>query len=112
MAQLLPHDEDPYIIEFPAQEFVLNGARQKMRPLQVKATIVRWKIGEQVIACSYGLSPVTAHRVSRKWKIESEWACIFTATFIDDTGDGVFRVLVLGGLREDLVPRWAKSPRS
>jgi hypothetical protein len=112
LAQLLPHDEDPYVVGFPAQEFVLNGARQKMRPLHVKAAVVRWKIGKDIIAYSYELIPVTAHRVGGQWKIETEWGCIFTTTFIDDTGDGVFRVLVPGAHTEDLVPRWAKQPES
>jgi hypothetical protein len=43
VAEVLAHSEDPYVVEFPAQEFVLNGSRQRMRPMQVKATIVRWK---------------------------------------------------------------------
>jgi len=44
--------------------------------------------------------------------VESEMACVFTATFIDDKGDGVFRVLVPGPFTPDLVPRWAKSQKS
>jgi hypothetical protein len=108
VAELLPHDEYPYIIEFPAQDFVLNGARQKMRPAQVKAGIVRWKIDGHIIAYSYGLIPVTARRVNGKWEVQSELGCIFAATFIDDKGDGVFRVLVPGALTADLIPRWAQ----
>ncbi len=110
--QLLPHDEHPYIIAFPAQEFILNGERQRMRPVQAKASIVRWKIDGRVVAYSYGLIPVRAHRVGGQWKVESEMACIFQATFIDDKGDGVFRILVPGALTADLVPRWAKLPQS
>jgi hypothetical protein len=109
VAELLPHDEYPYIIEFPAQDFVLNGARQKMRPAQVKAGIVRWKVDGHIIAYSYGLIPVTARRVNGKWEVQSELGCIFAATFIDDKGDGVFRVLVPGALTADLIPRWTQS---
>lgn len=112
VAELLPHDEYPYIIEFPAQVFLLNGARQRMRPMQVKAGIVRWKVNGRVIAYSYGLIPVGAHKVDGKWKVEWEMGCIFTATFIDDTGDGVFRVLVPGPLTANLVPLWARPPKS
>ena len=112
VAQLLPHDEYPYIVEFPSQEFVLNGSRKKLRPSQVKATIVRWKIGGKVVAYSYGLVPVEARRVNGQWKIEAEAGCIFTATFIDDRGDGIFRVLTPGAFSTELIPLWARPPKS
>lgn len=104
---LVPHNEDPYIIEFPAQVFVLGGKRQKLRRAQFKATVVRMELNGNVIAYSYGLIPVTAHKKKKKWVITSEAACIFTATFIDDRGDGVFRILAPNGLTLDLVPQWA-----
>jgi len=107
-ARRLQHDEYPYIIEFPAQEFVLDGARKRMHSMQVKASIVRWDVGERVVAYSYRLIPVVAYRKNGKWVIASEAACIFDATFIDDKGDGVFRVLVRGALTPGLVPHWAK----
>jgi hypothetical protein len=107
-ARLLSHDEDPYIIEFPAQEFILDGARNRMHSIQVKATIVRWDVGDRVVAYSYGLIPVVAHRKNGKWVVTSELGCIFDATFLDDKGDGIFRVLVRGVLTPDLVPLWAK----
>jgi len=112
VAQLLLHNEDPYIIAFPAQQFVLNGGQQKMRSLQAKAIVARWMMDGHIIAYSYGLIPVTAHRVLGRWIVESEALCIFTATFIDDKGDGIFRALVPGPLTTDLVPRWAKQPQS
>ena len=112
VAQLLPHDEYPYIVQFPSQEFVLNGSRKRLRPTQVKATIVRWKVGGKVVAYSYGLVPVVAHRVNGQWKIEAEVGCIFTATFIDDRGDGVFRVLAPGAFSRELIPLWARPPKS
>jgi hypothetical protein len=110
--QLLPHDDHPYIIEFPAQEFVLCNEGKKMRPMQAKASIIRYSIGGKVVAFSYGLIPVKARRAEGRWVIESEMACIFTVTFIDDKGDGVFRVLVPGAFTPDLVPRWAKPEKS
>jgi hypothetical protein len=111
-SQLLPHNEDPYIIAFPAQKFVLNGGRRKIRSLQAKAVVVRWMMDGHIIAYSYGLIPVTAHRVLGRWIVENELGCIFTATFIDDKGDGVFRALVPGPLTAHLVPRWARPPQS
>jgi hypothetical protein len=112
VAQLLPHDENPFIIAFPAQQFVLNGGRQKMRSLQAKAVVVCWMMDSHIIAYSYSLIPVTAHRVHGQWKVESELMCIFTATFIDDKGDWVFRALVPGPLTADFVPSWARPPQS
>jgi hypothetical protein len=50
--------------------------------------------------------------VNGKWDVESELGCIFTATFIDDKGDGVFRILVPGGLTAGLIPHWAKPKES
>ena len=104
--QVLPHNEDPYIVAFPAQQFVLNGARQKSRSLQAMAVVVRWMMDGHTIAYSYDLIPVTALRVFGRWIIESEMACSFTVTFIDDKGDGIFRTLVRGPLTTDLVPHW------
>lgn len=110
--QLLAHDEYPYIIQFPAQEFVLGNDHKKMRPMQAKAIVVRYSIGAKVVAFSYGLIPVKARKSEGHWVVESEMACIFTATFVDDKGDGVFRVLVPGPFTPDLVPRWAKPQKS
>ena len=80
--------------------------------MQAKAIIVRYSIGAKVVAFSYGLIPVKARREDGNWVVESETACIFTATFIDDKGDGVFRLLVSGAFTPDLVPRWAKPQKS
>jgi hypothetical protein len=106
--QLLAHDENPYVIEFPAQESMFGKVRMKLHSMQAKAVITRISIGGKVVAYSYGLIPVQARRDSGHWVIESEMACVFTVTFIDDKGDGVFRSLVRGPLTPDLVPRWAK----
>jgi len=110
-AELLPHNEYPYIVEFPAQEFVLNGSPYRTRPTQMKASIVRWKMSGHVVAYSYGLIPVEAHKIGAKWNVDSEAGCLFTATFIDDRGDGTFRVLVPNRLTLDLIPRWAKADK-
>ena len=106
-ASVLAH-EYPYIVSLPVQEFVLNGARQRMRAMQVKATIIRWMMDDHVVAYSYGLIPVNAHKKKGKWVIKSEAGCIFTVTFVDDRGDGVFRLLVPNAFTHDLVPLWVK----
>ena len=108
VAEVLSHHEDSYIVEFPAQEFVLKGLRQRMRPMQVKATIVRWTNRRHVIAYSYSMIPVKAYKVNGSWKVVAEVACVFTGTFIDDKGDGVFRVLVKGPLTTALIPNWVR----
>ena len=105
----LPHEEDPYVVEFPAEEFQLNGVRERMRTSLVKAVVLRWEMHSRVFAYSYGLVPVVAHRVKGNWHIDDEAACTFQATFIDDKGDGVFRLLVPTSLREDLIPVWVKQ---
>lgn len=107
----LPHAA-PYIVEFPGQEFVLNGVRERMHAAKVMATIVRWQVDNQVVAYSYSLIPVVAHRNHGKWIVDDEMLCIFFATFIDDKGDGVFRLLVPTTLTTDLIPLWAKPEKN
>jgi hypothetical protein len=98
----------PTSSSFPRRSLSWTGREKRMHSIQVKATIVRWDVGERAVAYSYGLIPVVAYRKNGKWVIASEAACIFDATFIDDKGDGIFRVLVRGELTSDLVPLWAK----
>jgi hypothetical protein len=107
-AQILSHDESPYLVELPAQTFLLNGTKQKMRAAQFRASILRWMMGDRIVAYSYGLSPLVAHRDAGRWVIESEAACIFNVTYIDDKGDGIFRTMVHGTLSADLIPSWAR----
>jgi len=108
--QLLPHDDDPYfIVEFPAQGFAVGNDRMKLRPMRAIAVIARYSIGGKVMAYSYGLTPVLARRENGHWIVQDEMACVFTATFIDDMGDGVFRVMSQGPLTLNLIPLWAKS---
>jgi hypothetical protein len=104
--------EIPNIVTFPAQKFSLNGARQKMRAMQVEARILQWVTNGRTVAYSYGLIPVNAHRKDGKWVIDVEAGCIFDATFIDDKGDGVYRVLVPDRFTADLVPSWARAKKN
>jgi hypothetical protein len=108
MGQALVH-ESPNVVNFPAQEFLLKGVRQRMRAAQVQVGIVRWVLHGHTIAYSYSLNPIAAHRENGKWIIDSMAACIYFATFIDDKGDGVFRVLVPDRFTAELVPLWATS---
>ena len=110
--QLLPHD-DPYVVRLPSEVFTLNGVRQRMRPMLAKATIIRVEVGGKIVAYSYGLIPISsAVRKRGRWVVTGELGCIFYATFIDDKGDGIFRLLVPGPLTADLIPQWAKpSPK-
>jgi hypothetical protein len=112
VAEILRHDESPNVVEFPAEEFVFKGARQRMRAAQVEAGIVRWMMHGHAVAYSYRLIPVVAHREKGRWVIDSEAACIYFATFVDDKGDGVYRVLVPGPFTADLVPSWAKPAKN
>lgn len=110
-AEIIPQQR-PFIITFPAQEFELEGKREKMRSMQVIAGVLRWSMNGKVFAYSYSLIPVDAHRKRGKWVIDSEAACIFGVAFIDQTGDGVFRLLVLNGVSADVVPDWVKQSGS
>ncbi len=103
---------DPYILTLPEQEFRLKGKLHRMKRQQLKAQVIRWEIKGKVFAYSYSVIPVTAHREKDKWIITGEVGCIFAITFVDDRGDGVFRLLVPNGLTADLIPRWAKPKES
>jgi len=43
----------------------------------MKVGVLRWLINDRIVACSYGLTPVTAHQDQGKWIIDSEAACVF-----------------------------------
>jgi hypothetical protein len=106
--QLLKH-EFPYVIEFPDEEFVLNGSKFRLRKRQYLAQIIRTVKGNSIVAYEYGLIPVTAHKDrNHKWIIDSEMGCIFNATFIDEKGNGIFNVLINSQLTDYLLPDWAK----
>jgi hypothetical protein len=99
---------DPYIVTLPAQDFRLDGKLNRTQSQQVKAEIIRWEIDGKIIAYSYSLIPVSARREKDQWIITGEMGCIFSLTFVDDRGDGLFRLLVPNGLTADLIPGWAK----
>jgi hypothetical protein len=107
-AAILPHRDDPYIINFPAQVFTVDGERKRMRPILVIATLLRLEVNGKVFGYCYGLIPVEAHRVKGEWKIESEAACVFSATFVDETGNGIFVAMYPGELTAAMVPAWVR----
>ncbi len=109
--RLIAHDS-PYVVRLPAQVFTLNAKQFRMRPILAKVSIVRWEINNEVIAYTYSMIPVSAKKNKGKWIIKAEAGCIFNGTFIDDRGDGRFRVLVPGPLTPDLVPDWVMRERS
>lgn len=74
----------------------------------MKVDVLRWLINDRIVAYSYGLTPMTAHQDQGKWIIDNEAASVFDVTFIDDKGDGIFRVMVHGPFPPDLVPSWAR----
>src|SRR5271154_2257978 len=47
-AQVLSHDDVPYVVELPTQTFLLNGTKQKMRAAQFEASILRWMINDRI----------------------------------------------------------------
>jgi hypothetical protein len=110
--RVLAHDEYPYIAKWPAVDFVLNGEKKRMRTIQTQMTVVQREFDGKVFAYTYGLIPVSARRVNGKWVIDSMAGCIFDVTFIDDKGDGIFRILTPGKLTTDMIPDWVTRKKN
>ena len=101
------------LFEFPRQEFEQDG-KHRVMPLQymgVTRWVYRYDVGGKVIAYTFGFSPVVAHRVGGGLEVDGEVGCVFDSTFIDDNGDGVFRILSPGDLTPGAVPQWAFDRR-
>ena len=73
---------------------------------------LRYEIGGKVVAYTFRLIPVAAHRGGGQWVIDAEAGCVFHATYVDDKGDGKFRLLVPEEMTIDLIPAWAMKPKS
>jgi len=109
---LAPLDGETLLFDIPRQEFRRDGERHVMSSQQmVFQGIWRYDLDSKIVAYTIGLTPAVAHRENGKWRVDAEVGCIFWATFIDDDGDGVFRLLALGWMRPDLIPGWAQSPK-
>lgn len=97
---------DSFSAHFPEAAFSENGTSKKMlaRTIEVKV-IYRWEINGRPYAYSYTLSP-------------RELLCFFTVDFIDDKGDGIFRVMTSPGHPAITlgppppVPGWARKPKT
>ncbi len=101
------------LIEFPATDFKLDGQPRQMPYQVMKASLTRWELpgSGRVVAYTYNLAPVDAKKESGKWSVSAIGQCTFQASFIDDRGDGIFRLMVMEPMRADLIPAWAKTPK-
>ena len=104
-------EADPNLFEIPKQEFEQDGKHHVMssQMMVMDHWIWRYEVDGKVVAYTIGFTPVKGHRENGKWKSEGELACIFYGTFIDDRGDGVFRLLAPGWMKPDLLPQWASD---
>lgn len=104
----------PGIVEFPSTEFNLDGQRRQMPAQTMRASLTRWELegSGKVVAYSYDLVPIDARREGSKWVTGSIAQCTFEVTFIDDKGDGVFRLMLTEPMRAELMPDWTKRPKS
>jgi hypothetical protein len=106
----LLRDRNSYIADFPAQVFLLDGTRQRLKTFTAKATVLGFQLNGRTFAYGYSLVPVHAHRSHGRWIVDAEAACVFDITFIDDRGDGVFRVLTRNRLTPAMIPAWVRRP--
>ncbi len=107
------HLDAPGLIEFPATDFRLDGQERQMPYQVMKASLTRWEVEgtDRVVAYTYDLAPADAKQVNGKWSVAAIAQCTFQASFIDDRGDGIFRLMVMEPMRAGLVPEWAKRPK-
>ncbi len=97
---------DQFSAHFPEAVFAENGISKKMlaRTVDVKV-IYRWEINGRPYAYSYTLIP-------------RDLLCFFTVDFVDDKGDGIFRVMTSPGHASITlgapppVPEWARRPKA
>ena len=109
-------EHDPgYRVSFPEAVFQENGVQMKMEARSIPLNgLYRWEIFGKPYAYSYDLWP-------------DDVGCAFSADFMDDKGDGVFRVMASpghlgrreftkdGGYREPQpppLPEWASKPKA
>ena len=103
------------VLEFAPEEFVVDGERRRTQHhLEVLARnfLVRYEMNGRVFAYVYPLTTVRARRQGKYWKILATAACEASVTYVDDRGDGVFRLLAPNGLSPELIPQWVGKPRS
>jgi hypothetical protein len=108
--RLVSHD-GKYVADFPRVDFQANGKQRRMSAQQmlINRGVMGWEMNGKAFAYSYSLTPVTAHRKANKWTIDAEAGCEFDVNFIDDKGDGIFRLLVFGRLDPDAIVQFAPT---
>ena len=106
-------ESNPNVFEIPRQEYGQDGEHRVMssQSMAFDHWIYRYDVDGKVVAYNFRLTPVEGHWAKGKWIEDAEAACEFNATFVDDKGDGVFRILLPGVLTPDLVPQWALDRR-
>jgi hypothetical protein len=104
-----PSEANLNLFEIPRQEYEQDDKHRMMSSqyLAFDHQVYRYEVEGKVVAYTFRLTPTEGHWNEGKWISEGEVACDFIATFVDNAGDGVFRVLLPGALTPDLVPRWA-----
>jgi hypothetical protein len=115
-ARVIHHESSegkPNVFEIRRQEYEQEGKHRVMSSqyAEFDRWIYRYDVDGKVVAYTFRLTPVEGHWIKGKWITDDMAACDFNATFVDDKGDGVFRILVSGGLTPDLVPQWALDRR-
>jgi hypothetical protein len=102
-------EAEPNLFEIPRQEFEQDGKHHVMssQVMVMDHWVWRYDVDGKIVAYTIGFTPVYGHRENGKWITEGEVACTFYGTFIDDRGDGVFRLLAPGWMRPDLIPQSA-----
>ena len=103
----------PYLAKVPSQEFEQGQKRGRMTDqlMQIE-DMARYEYEGRIVAYSYRFTPASGHLAGKKWVVDSEAACEFFATYIDEKGDGIFRLLVTDEMRTEFIPQWARKPKS
>jgi hypothetical protein len=103
-------ESSPNVFEIPRQEYEQDGKHRVMpsQHAEFDRWVYRYDVDGKVVAYTFRLNPVEGHWVKGKWTTDNMAACDFSATFVDDKGDGVFRILLPGQLTPEFVPQWAR----
>ncbi len=106
-----PSEGNPNLFEIPRQEYQQDGKHRVMSSQHVAFDhwVYRYDMEGRVVAYTFKLTPAEGRWMNGKWITEGDVACDFIVTFVDDAGDGVFRLLLPGALTPDLVPQWARK---
>jgi len=108
---------EPYVV-FPGGVFEEDGKAMKTeaRTLAVaRGWVKRWEINGKVYAYSYTLHDVRGSWIKGKFVLrEGGLLCMFSVAFVDDKGDGVFRLMTNAHpdfAHPPALPEWALKPK-